>query len=100
MASDPTQQRGTGSPVSADQTDQPVGSAGPPRDEEVDPAVVTGAMAGSQPALSDEVVPNRSGSGGSGGPTDPDAPLAEDGTGGRSMDEMLSPESAERGPRH
>lgn len=97
MAADPTQQRGTGLPVSADQADEPAGSPAPTQDEEVDPAVVTGATAGWQPALGDEVTPNRSGSS---GPTDPDAPLAEDGSGGRSMDEMLGSDSGESGPRH
>jgi hypothetical protein len=58
-------------------------------DSLADPGMVTAVGVGSHPALADEVEPNRSGSGGSGGPVDPDAPAQEEGSGGQSMDQML-----------
>ncbi len=92
MTQDPTQQRGTGTPVSADDyTDDAAMRHEPAADEDVDPAVITGATARSNPAAGDEIDPNRSGSGGSGGGSAPDAE-GEEGSGQESMDEMLSSE--------
>ena len=83
---DPTEQTGTGTPRSAE-TGPP--AMGTPSGEDLDPAVVTGATASSQPALADDVTPNRSGSGGSGGAVDGGEAGTEEGTGSQSMDEML-----------
>lgn len=90
MDQDPTQQRGTGNPVSADDyTDDPATRHEPTADDDVDPAVVIGATAHSNPAAGHEIDPNRSGSGGSGGGSALDAG-GEEGSGQESMDEMLS----------
>jgi hypothetical protein len=90
MDQDPTQQRGTGQPVSADDyTDDAAMRHEPTADDDVDPAVITGATARSHPAAGDEIDPNRSGSGGSGGGSALDAE-GEEGSGQQSMDEMLS----------
>jgi hypothetical protein len=90
MEQDPTQQRGTGTPVSADDyLDDAAMRHEPTADDDVDPAVVTGATARSNPAAGDEIDPNRSGSGGSGGGSALDAE-GEEGSGQESMTEMLS----------
>jgi hypothetical protein len=90
MTQDPTQQRGTGTPVSADDyIDDAAMQHEPAADDDVDPAVITGATARSNPAAGDEIDPNRSGSGGSGGGSSEDAE-GEEGSGQESMDEMLS----------
>lgn len=90
MEQDPTQQRGTGAPVSADDyLDDAAMRHEPTADDDVDPAVVTGATARSDPAAGDEIHPNRSGSGGSGGGSALDAE-GEEGSGQESMTEILS----------
>jgi hypothetical protein len=83
---DRDQQTGTGTPRSADDDVRP-----PAEDDRTEPddPVITGATTGSHPALSDEVTPNRSGSGGSGGGLGGDDGGATEGSGSRSMDEML-----------
>jgi hypothetical protein len=85
--SDPMEQTGTGEPRSAEAqggapTPQPTNA--PP----ADPAVSSGAHSTSNPAFSEEVTPNRSGSGGSGGPAE-GASGAEEGSGDRTMEELL-----------
>jgi len=57
--------------------------------EDVDPAISTGARATSDPAHSDELNINRSGSGGSGGPVEADD---AEGSSGASMSELLTGE--------
>ncbi|MDP8904375.1 MAG: hypothetical protein M3N29_03515 [Chloroflexota bacterium] len=57
---------------------------------EVDPAISTGARATSQPAQSDEVIINRSGSGGSGGPVEDEPGMV--GSSSSSMAELLTGE--------
>jgi hypothetical protein len=59
---------GIGTPRSADDGLPEPGAMGD-RDAPVDPAISVGATTGSHPAHADEVDINRSGSGGSGGPT-------------------------------
>jgi hypothetical protein len=59
---------GTGTPRSADDGLQEPGAVGD-RDAPVDPAITVGATTSSNPAAADEVDINRSGSGGSGGPS-------------------------------
>jgi hypothetical protein len=53
-------------------------------------AIVTGATTGSQPAQADEVRPNRSGSGGSGGPASDEQPSESEGSTGRSLEELTN----------
>lgn len=81
---------GTGTPRSGEQgTEREGGEALHPEDD----AIVTGATARTQPAFPDDVDVNRSGHGGSGGPvTDHGDPAAEEGSGSRSLDEMLGNE--------
>ena len=95
----PDIQLGTGAPRSELETEpaEPA-TADPERptmtpmvrnDSLADPGMVTTLGVGSHPAFADDVEPNRSGSGGSGGPSDPRAPAHEEGSGGQSMDQML-----------
>jgi hypothetical protein len=65
---DPDEQTGTGAPRSGAQIPSLPEQAADY--EEGDDAVPTGATTGSNPAGADEVDPNRSGSGGTGGPAD------------------------------
>jgi hypothetical protein len=78
---------GTGTPRSADNGFPQ--SGGLP-DAPDDPAVTTGMRSTSDPARSDEVTINRSGSGGSGGPAEQDESV--EGSGGQSMSELLGGE--------
>jgi hypothetical protein len=83
---------GTGTPRSADDgLPQPGAASG----ADVDPAVLSGMTSTSQPASTDEVTMNRSGSGGS-GPVEHDESV--EGSGGQSMSEMLSGEEEPRPP--
>ena len=78
---------GTGTPRSADDgLPQP----GAQSDPDADPDVVSGMTATSQPALSDELDINRSGSGGSGGPVEADPSV--EGSTGQSMSDLLAGE--------
>ncbi len=74
---------GTGSPRSADDGLPQPGAAS---DTPADAAVVSGMTSTSQPATSDEVTINRSGSGGSGGPVEPEE---VEGSTGRSLSELV-----------
>lgn len=84
---------GTGTPRSAD-------DGLPQRSSEAtnrgDRAVETGMEVSSQPAFSDGLTINRSGSGGSGGPVDGSEDLA--GSTGQSMSELLSGEDDSKPP--
>jgi hypothetical protein len=62
-------QTGTGTPRSMDDGVPEEGAAANNSAVEVDPAIVVGATTSSQPASADDVAINRSGSGGTGGPT-------------------------------
>jgi hypothetical protein len=86
MDLDPTEQTGVGTPRSAEDGRPLEGATG---GTDVDRAIVTGATATSHPASSTDVDPNRSGSGGSGGPIAEGAPGEEEGSGSASMEEML-----------
>ena len=78
---------GLGTPRSADDgLPQPGGLDDAP----ADPAVTSGMRSTSQPAFSDDVTINRSGSGGSGGPVESDASV--EGSTGQSMSELLGGE--------
>ena len=79
---------GTGTPRSADDGLPQEGAYASAPD--ADPAVVSGMRSSSQPAMADEVNPNRSGSGGSGGPSTPDDSV--EGSTGSSMSELLGGE--------
>ena len=84
---------GTGTPRSADDgLPQPGAESAP----DADPAVVSGMTSTSQPAFSDEVQLNRSGSGGSGGPAEGDPSV--EGSTGQSMSELLSGEDETQEP--
>jgi hypothetical protein len=91
---DRDEQTGTGTPRSVDDGLAQPGAAA---STEPDPAVVTGATTGSQPAQADDVTPNRSGSGGSGGGLGDDEDGATEGGGSRSMEEMLGADATEAG---
>jgi hypothetical protein len=97
VTSDPEEQSGTGEPRSARgptaQAERGTDRQGSGRAEE---AVDRGAARGSQPALDEELHPNRSGSGGSGGPATGDAPGEQEGSGSHSMEEMLGGTSESR----
>ena len=82
----PDIQLGTGSPRSELDADVTQPDSGPPTDGPRSSA-----------ALPDEVTPNRSGSGGSGGPMGEDADPSEEGSTGQSMDELLGRDEAARG---
>jgi hypothetical protein len=79
---------GTGTPRSADTGEQAEGAMGD-RNPPVDPAVAVGATTSSHPAEVDDAQVNRSGSGGSGGPSTEDDPAVEGST-PASMNELLS----------
>jgi hypothetical protein len=84
----PDIQLGTGSPRSELDADVTQPDAGPPTDGPPSSA-----------ALPDDIEPNRSGSGGSGGPMGEDADPSEEGSTGQSMDELLGGDEVERGAR-
>ena len=86
---------GVGTPRSADDgLPEEGGLAG----GEVDREIETGATSTADPASADEVRINRSGSGGSGGPSTPDPSV--EGSTGSSMSELLAGEDdEERQPR-
>jgi hypothetical protein len=96
-------QTGSGTPTSADG-----GTGGgivegaetqPVDDPALSDAITTGARARRSPDTGPDVGPtNRSGSGGSGGPTEGGAD--EEGSGALSLDEMLGGGSGEAEPRH
>ena len=94
MDRDRDEQTGTGTPRSVDDG---LAQPGAGATAESDPAVLTGATTGSQPAHADDVTPNRSGSGGSGGGLGDDEGGATEGSGSRSMDEMLGADATEAG---
>ncbi len=75
---------GTGTPRSADDGLPEQGASATAGS---DPAVVVGGTTSSQPAHSDEVPINRSGSGGSGGPVESEDSV--EGSSGQSMSELL-----------
>jgi hypothetical protein len=94
VTSDPEEQSGTGEPRSAQGPTAAAERATPPvpADDQAGSEVARvarGAGHGSQPALSDALEPNRSGSGGSGGPVSEDALGEEEGSGAMSMEDML-----------
>lgn len=84
---------GTGTPRSADDgLPQP----GARSDADADQDVVSGMTSTSQPAHSDELDINRSGSGGSGGPVEADPSV--EGSTGQSMSELLAGEDESEPP--
>lgn len=87
----PDIQLGTGSPRSAlDQQSADTQSTGEGRLSRIRvDGQQTTLGAHSDPALPDGVDPNRSGSGGSGGPANPSVPPEEEGSSNRSMDDLL-----------
>ena len=98
-------QTGTGTPMSSDGGGGAI-DPGPSGmgdrasdDADTDRAIKVGASTSRSPDTGTDVGPvNRSGSGGSGGPTEGGAD--EEGSGALSMDEMLSGGSGEAEPRH
>jgi hypothetical protein len=86
-SSDEHELTGIGTPRSADDgLPQPGGLSDAPPDADV----TTGMKSTSQPAFSDDVIINRSGSGGSGGPAVADESV--EGSSGQSMSELLAGE--------
>lgn len=85
----PDEQLGTGASRSELDDEAPAVTPMVRNDSLADPGIVTTMGVGSHPGLADDMEPNRSGSGGSGGPVDPDASPQEEGSGGESMAEML-----------
>jgi hypothetical protein len=84
---------GTGTPRSAGDRFQESGAVGDGAIvADVDPAIAVGGTTSSHPSAADEVDINRSGSGGTGGPTTDDAGL---GASSESMEEMLGGEPSE-----
>jgi len=57
--------------------------------EDQDASIVRGATTSSNPAQATDIDANRSGHGGSGGPSEPGADAKEEGTVDQSMEEML-----------
>lgn len=99
----PDIQLGTGSPRSelASDVAEPTGDPDATGHTAIDPSDTlrvgrsgeTTLGAESDPALPDDIEPNRSGSGGSGGPMGEDADPSEEGSTGQSMDDLLASET-------